>query len=295
MARLIKGLNELLLASKTVNSVGMPLVLVPAGRFLMGSPVAEKGRCDDEGPQHAVEITRPFYLGTCPVTVAEFRPFITATKYRTRVEIPGTEVNRWTGTAWKRDPDCNWRRPGFPQTETHPVVCVSWDDAVTFCEWLSRKEGRTYRLPTEAEWEYTCRAGATTPYCWGTALSPRQANFDGGDTSADPAKKSGPGGTTAVDSYQPNAWGLSDMHGNVWEWCQDLYGEDYYRDSPRADPQGPEGGEMRVLRGGGWLSHGHVCRAASRFWNWPDNCIYTYFGFRVACAAQPAARPSVRR
>jgi formylglycine-generating enzyme required for sulfatase activity len=232
-----------------VNSIGMKLALVPAGQFLMGSPSTEDGRCEDEGPQHPVCITRPFFLGVSPVTVRDFRLFIRATGFRTKVEIQAQGAYRWTGTAWKRDPSCNWEKPGFPQGEGHPVVCVSWDDAVAFCGWLSRREGKRYRLPTEAEWEYACRAGTTTPFSFGKTISPDQANYEGSFAPGRGKKGICRAQTTPVGSFPPNAWGLFDMHGNVWEWCQDWYGHDYYRDSPREDPQGPESSEYRVLRG----------------------------------------------
>src|SRR5262249_43417890 len=154
-----------------------------------------------------------------------------------------------------------WQRPGFPQDDTHPVVWVSWDDAKAFCAWLRQTEpGRVYRLPSEAEWEYACRAGAREAYPFHVgrpllSLSSTQANFHGkghyGRVVAEPNLER----TTPVGSYPPNGWGLYDMHGNVWEWCADWHRSDYYPRSPRQDPTGPTGGSDRVIRGGCWFNH----------------------------------------
>jgi sulfatase modifying factor 1 len=224
------------------NSVGMTLALVPAGRFLMGSPESEEDRDDDE-VQHAVEISRPFYLGIHPVTQAQYR------------KVMG-----------KNPSSFNKRRGGGPG---HPVEQVTWEDAVAFCERLSALEeekacGREYALPSEAEWEYSCREGGLKggPFHFGDALTSEQANFNcnypyGTDTR-------GPylGRTSAVGSYPANALGLFDLHGNVGEWCADWYGD--YPKGPATDPTGPTTGTSRVLRGGGWGNVGLACRAAGR-------------------------------
>ena len=144
------------------------------------------------------------------------------------------------------------------------MVCVSWNDAQAFCDWLSKKEGKKYRLPTEAEWEYACRTGTTTPFYFGNSLNSDNANYNGdypyGTTTKGPWLKC----TTPVGTYKPNAFGLYDMHGNVWQWCQDWHELYYYTNSPPSDPPGPNAGTFRVLRGGGWDRGGVDCRSASR-------------------------------
>ncbi len=249
------------------NSLGMKLVLIPAGSFLMGSPIAEQGRSADEGPQHEVTITRPFYLGVHPVTQEQFQ------------RLMGTNPSHFCRGGRGRD------QVKEDDPRLLPVEKVTWGNAVTFCRKLSEapeesRQGRLYRLPTEAEWEYACRAGSATPFHFGATLNSTQANFDGtqpyGRTSAGPYLKR----PSAVGSYPPNDFGLFDMHGNVWEWCQDWYAEDFYSSSPSEDPQGPENGEQRVLRGGCWSSSGTNCRSAYRGRAEPGLHVYR-FGFRV--------------
>ena len=164
-------------------------------------------------------------------------------------------------------------KPGFEQTDQHPVVNVSWNDAVAFAEWLSRKEGKTYRLPTEAEWEYACRAGTTTRYfcgddAEGLAEVGKRRGWDGpGKVSrldVTIAARDGFVYTAPVGRYRPNAWGLHDMHGNVWEWCWDWYGADYYKALTRGRPAGPLEAADRVIRGGSWSSDPRHCRSADR-------------------------------
>ncbi len=252
------------LAKEIKNTLGMKLILIREGAFLMGSAETEEGReLLDKGNefQHKVKITKPFYLGKYEVTKAEFGAFVKATGYKTEAEKDGAQFT--------------WRYPNLKQTDRHPVVYVSWNDAVAFCTWLSEKEtkdGRTYRLPTEAEWEYACRAGTTT-------------RFHSGDDEASLKQvaqywRNGPLATRPVGELQGNAWGLHDLHGNVWEWCQDWYAKDYYKHSPREDPQGPATGETRVFRGGFWGSGPLGCRAALRLHNTPSFRFHT-LGFRV--------------
>jgi formylglycine-generating enzyme required for sulfatase activity len=232
----------------------MDLVLIPAGKFTMGSPPTEDGRFPNEDA-HEVEITKPFYLGKYEVKFGQFEKFVGATRYQTEGEKA-------------RDRDGTWRFPGYIPTSRHPVVGVTWNDAVAFCEWLSRVERKTYRLPTEAEWEYSCRAGTTT-------------RFHSGDDEAD-LKKVAQYLKHKQPAPEANAWGLFDMHGNVWEWCQDWYDANYYQTSPTKDPQGPLGGSFRVKRGGSFYNDAHHCRAAYRdcFEPWRrTNAI----GFRVVC------------
>jgi formylglycine-generating enzyme required for sulfatase activity len=258
------------------NAVGMQLAWVTPGTFTMGSPVEEAGRRDDEGPAHPVTISRPFYLAARETTVAQFRAFMQAMRYRTEAEADGVGALRWDEDrkTWEADPDCTWSHPGRVPEDDEPVTCVSRRDALTFCYWLSKTEGKTYRLPTEAEWEYACRAGSTTPFAAGAVLSPGQANFGAG----------GPGRPTRAGSFPANAWGLCDLHGNVWEWCADSYSPTYYHDSPARDPLGPRLGDLGVVRGGSWRGAAPDCRSAARL-GVPIGTRRTDVGFRVVLEA----------
>jgi formylglycine-generating enzyme required for sulfatase activity len=260
------------LSGRLVNTIGMELVLIPAGRFLMGSPPNEKDRRSDE-QQHEVEITRPFYLGVYQVTQEEYE------------RIMGRNPSYFSATGGGKD-----QVKGL-DTRRFPVENVSWDDAVAFCRKLSelpaeKAAGRAYRLPTEAEWEYACRGGAPFqhPFHFGPSLSPEQANFDGNFPYGDAPKGPYLQRTTTVGSYPANAFGLHDMHGNVWEWCADWYDADYYQNSPGQDPLGPPLASGRVLRGGGWYDHGRICRSAYRLRYGPDNRNY-FYGFRLAAVS----------
>jgi formylglycine-generating enzyme required for sulfatase activity len=256
---------------KITNSIGMKLVLVKPGTFLMGSPPDEAGRFEDED-QHEVEITRPFYMGAYEVTQEEYE----------RVLDNNPSWFSSTGNGKDQVKGMNTRQ--------FPVEVVSWEDASEFCRRLSelpeeKSIGRAYRLPTEAEWEYSCRGGhlfksPSPPFHFGNSLSSTQANFHGnspfGDAPKGPYRKC----TTKVGSYSPNSLGLYDLHGNVWEWCADWFDAEYYKRGPRQNPQGPENGESRVLRGGAWDDGGRYCRAAFHFGLAPgDRRINT--GFRV--------------
>jgi formylglycine-generating enzyme required for sulfatase activity len=234
---------------QVTNSVGMRLVWVEPGEFVMGSPDSDSDAAPGEKPQHRVRLTRGFYLGAHEVTVGQFRSFVRATGHTTAAEREG-------GYGWDReqkkfvqDRKYAWdnlvlERADLAQSERHPVVNVAWEDAAAFCAWLTRKEGKRYRLPSEAEWEYGCRAGTATRYHVGEGLEPTQANY--GRNLGSPAP---------VGSYPPNGFGLFDMHGNVWEFCSDWHDPGYYRVSPVADPPGPGSAEYRARRGGDWL-HG---------------------------------------
>jgi formylglycine-generating enzyme required for sulfatase activity len=256
-----------------VNSLGMKFVLIPPGTFLMGSPPEEEGRLIDEGPVHEVEITQPYYLGVYQVTQAEYE------------RVMGMNPSWFSSSGQGKD------QVKGQDTRRFPVEFVSWEDAVEFCRKLSempeeKKHGRTYRLPTEAEWEYSCRGGASDskpfyfkdgPTSW---LSSTQANFEGNYPYGGAAKGPYLARPTPVGSYQPNAFGLFDMHGNVWEWCADWFDNKYYEKSPKKDPQGPEKGKRRVLRGGSWSLIGWLCRAAYRTSLEPGN-RGDFIGFRV--------------
>jgi len=288
------------------DSCGVRLVRIPAGTFLMGGPEPAAHLAaafaayrrpasyfHDEYPQHRVRITRPFWLGAYEVTVGQFRRFVQESGYRTEAETDGTGAwgyNPTTGQCEGRRKQYNWRNPGFTQTDNHPVLNVTWNDAVAFCRWLSRKEGHRYRLPTEAEWEYACRAGTTTRYHYGNdpdLLPTRAVVLDARGRTTFPhvqeihLPKDLQSLTRPVGRFPPNRWGLFDMHGNVWEWCADWYGADYYAHAPAADPQGPSAGQQRVRRGGAWNSFPLWARAAFRNWNTPaSRCVN--LGFRVA-------------
>jgi formylglycine-generating enzyme required for sulfatase activity len=254
------------LPTEVVNSIGMKLKLIPAGEFLMGSPESDRDAYENEKPQHRVWITQPFYLGIHPVTRGQFQRFVEATRYQTDAEKDGQGK-------WGQDPKFTWRSPGFDQTDDHPVVNVSWNDATAFSAWLSRQEGQEYRLPTEAEWEYACRAGTTTrlsfgddedalgQYAWYAANSKDQ--------------------THPVGEKKPNAFGLYDMHGNVWEWCWDGYDAAYYQKSPAVDPRGPDPASDRVFRGGSQNNEPRYARSAYRYGFEPDT-RHDYLGFRLA-------------
>jgi formylglycine-generating enzyme len=292
---------------ETTNSIGMTMVSIPAGEFFMGGQEPPEELVNafpayrrpaeffkDEYPRHRVRITKPFQLGKYEVTVGQFRRFVEDTGFKTEAERDGRGgwgYDAATGKCRGRDTKFTWRAPGFAQTDEHPVLNVTWNDATAFCKWLSAKERRTYRLPTEAEWEYACRAGTERRYSNGDdpAALAEVANVgdDRGRTRFPHVQeldlpKNGPVKfTLTVGKFPPNRFGLCDMHGNVWEWCSDWYGADYYARSPVDDPQGPESGLRRVRRGGAWHSFPLWARAAFRNWNRPDSrCVN--LGFRVA-------------
>jgi formylglycine-generating enzyme required for sulfatase activity len=229
------------------NSIGMKLVLIPAGEFLMGSPEGENGRHYFAGPQHRVKITKEFYMGTTEVTQAQWKV------------IMGYNPSDFIG-------------------DDLPVESVSWDECQTFLKILSAKEGKKYRLPTEAEWEYACRAGSPTKYYFGENYEKLDEYGWYGENSD--------GTTHPVGGKRPNAWGLYDMHGNVDERCQDFFGKDYYKNSPAANPTGPESGESRVDRGGCWRDIPRSCGSASRNSVLPD-IRRNYLGFRVVLEYRP--------
>jgi formylglycine-generating enzyme required for sulfatase activity len=221
--------------------VRMEFVLIPAGEFDMGSPSSEQNRSGDEGPVHRVKISKPFYMGKFPVTQEQYKAII------------GKNPSDFSG-------------------KNLPVESVSWADAVRFCRKLSSRENKTYRLPTEAEWEYACRAGTQARFCFGDDESSLDAYAwyaDNSDYKTHP-----------VGQKQANAFDLYDMHGNVREWCSDWYDENYYSQSPSSDPQGPDTGSSRVLRGGSWFFNPRRCRSADRD-GLPPVCRSNLSGFRV--------------
>ncbi len=291
---IVSGIVDLQLKPRTSQlfseSLKMRFVTIPAGTFRMGSPDDEEGRDSDEGPQHNVRISRDFRMAVHEVTRGQFAAFVRETGYQTEAEKGGGNnygFNTATGS-FEADPKYNWRNPGYPQTDDHPVVLVTWNDSKAFCEWLSRHDNRRYRLPTEAEWEYACRGGSTTRYWNGddqeglakianVADGTAKQTFSAWTTIT---ARDGHVFTAPAGSFPANAFGLHDMHGNVWEWCADWFDSDYYENSPAADPQGPSSGSSRVLRGGSWGDEPYDVRCAVRYFNTPD-FRYNYFGFRV--------------
>jgi uncharacterized protein (TIGR02996 family) len=267
-----KRVQELLAAGvkplvpSIINSVGIELALIPPGVFWMGSTRNLAVADDDEFPRHRVEITRPFLLGIYPVTQAQYE--------KVTGENPSYFSPLGPGRATVKHVD----------TRRLPVENVSYNDIQRFCrtlEMLEEGPGRAYRLPTEAEWEYACRACiCSSAYTFGLRLTRKEARF-GGMGGAHPVP---------VGSYRPNLFGVYDMHGNIWEWCEDWYDPNYYAWAPGQDPTGPPTGERRVLRGGGWSTPVSLCRSALRGHN-SVGARHNYNGFRVALSIESANAP----
>jgi len=305
------------------NVLGMKFVLVPAGEFLMGSdaspetfaqtyPAYDRSRfleLGDEAPVHRVRITRPFFLGQHEVTVGQFRKFIAASGYLAesdadgtggygynRAYDPNTTIRRDAFEG--RDPKYSWRNPGFEQGDDHPVLNVTYNDALAMAQWLSKEEGVSYRLPTEAEWEYACRSGSNAQYPNGNDPLGllKTANVFDRDSAKNWSRWSdfaldgndGFAFTAPVGSFAPNAFGIYDMLGNAWEWVADWYGENQYSLSTVDDPRGPDEGQVRVRRGGSWHTWALYARCAYRNWNTPQT-RYTLLGMRLLREAGPAA------
>jgi formylglycine-generating enzyme required for sulfatase activity len=223
----------------------MELIMLPPGDFVQGSPREELGREDGERPQRRVRITQGVCMGAHEVTQEQY------------AEVMGENPSRFHGAR-------------------NPVERVSWDDAVAFCRRLSEREGRTYRLPTEAEWEYACRSGSTTAYCYGDDAG-RLGEYAWYRGNSDER-------THEVGLKLPNAWGFYDMHGNVWEWCREGYAG--YDADLHDDPVGPLDGALRVVRGGSWFDYASPLRSASRGRDVPSNRADDH-GFRVVCEPAP--------
>lgn len=306
MGALAWSMLGLAVAETMVDSIGQSLVRIQSGAFQMGNPYSPEETAtrfpevkipssglNDEYPRHRVVISKPFWIGQYEVTVGQYKRFVQETGYRTEAERDGQ--GGWGYNAGSRKTEgrriqFNWKNPGYPQTDQHPVVNVSYNDAQAYLAWLSRKEGKKYRLPTEAEWEYVNRAG--TAFYYANSNDPldvprfaraidvsRHTEFqhvqdleiEPDDVTVFP---------TPVGQFQPNAWGIHDMHGNAWEWVQDWYDEDYYAKSPLENPQGPDQGTGRVRRGGGWNSFPVWLRSSFRNVSPPDTRC-SNLGFRV--------------
>jgi formylglycine-generating enzyme required for sulfatase activity len=320
-------------ANTQINSLGMKLVTLQPGEYVRGfrtrdgrerafalaHPYSNRQAFKTESPAHRVRLSAAFAIGSTEVTVGQFRAFVEATGYQTDAERSGGALGCFPEEKdyvdrFHRDPSVTWKSPGFPQTDRHPVVAVSWNDAVAFCRWLSEKEAATYRLPSEAEWEYACRSGTESWYSWGEdpdaayehanvadgALEAQQPQTTRYQRAVRLGTDEGDGFalTAPVGSFRPNRWGLHDMHGNVWEWCRDRWSEDVYErffdDVPRQqrdqivieDPlfetktDQHQYGDWRVIRGGSWTCAPAAVRCSIRtFAEAGDAAVYT--GFRV--------------
>lgn len=315
------------------NSLGMQFVRVPAGEYLRGFDTSDRRDHDffithsysnrqefkNETPSHRVAITKPFEIATTEVTVGQFRAFVQATNYTTDAETNGGAMGFFANEKdyvdrFRKSPDVTWKSPGFEQSEEHPVVAISWNDAEAFCRWLSERENVHYRLPSEAEWEYACRANQKTWYSWGKDPDEAYSHANVADGALEtahpnttryqravrlkPDEGDGTVFTAKTASYLPNPWGLHDMHGNVWEWCQDRWSADlyerYFDDVPRQkrsdvivrDPLFLDEtdqhayGDWRSIRGGGWTCAPAAVRNSIRTYaESSDATVYT--GFRL--------------
>lgn len=327
---------------------GVTFHLIEGGRFVQGTtggervlqnafPLSTTGQNfgNAEGPAHVTWVTKPFYMAETEVTVAQFRDFVEATDYQTSAERGQTEMVGWEPTPedkplyqsydFLRHKKFSWKSPGFQQSDDHPVVGISWADTQAYCQWLSERDGVRYRLPTEAEWELACRAGTSTWFSFGDkakGVVQEHANFGNVELEKhrqhaaerqwlldwENAPRDGHVFTAPVGSYQANPWGLRDMHGNAWEWCQDLWLDTVYKDfnRPRYDqpngvavdpvnldrPQTPAN-DFHVIRGGSWYNGDLICRSANRsYWDAEDAACYV--GFRLVREADSNAPTTAR-
>ena len=263
------------------DGVSLPLIAIPAGEFVMGSPVDEPERQVNEGPQHRVRL-EGFLMGQTPITQAQWRLVA-------RLVPP-------LGERWERELPLNPSQfSGQPDSDQRPVEQVSWQQAIEFCRRLSALTGDLYTLPSEAQWEYACRAGTTTPFAFGETITPGLANYSANYTYANSPKGEYRQQTTPAGSFPANAWGLQDMHGNVLEWCLDhWHGNDEGApiDGSAWLNKSADASDMsRLLRGGSWLSFPGDCRSAYRYHRRPGNA-FNYVGFRVVCLPQgPSLNP----
>lgn len=260
------------------------MVVVPAGSFTMGSPASETGHADDEAPQHQVTLSRDFAVGKFEITLREFAAFVSETEHDA-----GNVCWTLEGGEGTMRPGRSWQNTAFEQNDNHPVTCVNWDDAQAYVAWLNSKTDRSYRLLSEAEWEYAARAGTTTAYYWGSSTDDSCDYANGADLTA----KAQIPGLTVVDchddavytaevgSYRPNAFGLYDMLGNVWEWTEDCWNGSYEGAPADGSAWVRDGCGNRLLRSGSWCNAPGMLRSANRFG------LSTFYrnvcrGFRVA-------------
>ncbi len=263
------------------------MVVIPAGRFQMG----DVSGADDERPVHGVTISKPFAVSKYEVTKGEFAHFVEATGYDT-----GNTCWIWDDEeqGWEKRSGFGWRNPGYAQTDRHPVVCVSWEDAKKYVEWVSRETGQAYRLLSEAEWEYVARAGTTTRWYWGESETGQCRYANGADLQAKKHHSKwtvaecddGYYQTAPVGSFQANAFGVFDTAGNVWEWVEDCWNANY--EGASEDGRAWTSGDcsQRVVRGGSWINYPVIVRPAYRYWDNPGNRI-NRFGFRIARTLTP--------
>ena len=276
-----------------IDNQGPQMVMISAGTFQMGSPQSEEGRSLDDGPQHPVAVMHPFALSSCEISVGQFRQFVDETGYLSDAERgEGCYSLNAAINNFEQRKDRNWRDPGFSRGEDHPVVCVSWNDANAYAEWLSIRTGQAYRLPSEAEWEYAARGGSQQSRFWGDDPEEGCEYANGADAAFAQRFKDIGYITTACDdkavftirtgNYRRNAFGLSDMLGNVWEWTADCWHEDY-TGAPNDGSAWEAGGDcaLRVVRGGGWSFIPEDLRSAFRNRNTTGEANF-FLGFRLA-------------
>jgi formylglycine-generating enzyme len=288
------------------NSLGMKLILIPKGDFQMGSE-----EFPSERPTRHARVTRDFYLAIHHVTVAQFRAFVKDTGYITDAEKDGKGAHGFDQSIpWvAQKAEFNWKNPGFELGDDHPVVCVSWNDAMAFCRWLGKKEGKSYRLPTEREFEYAIRAGTKTHWSCGDTPESLKGFANCADLTlvtkgkidkeklttrnkgASPVSdgiatwEDGYAFTSPVNAFKPNPWGLYDMHGNAWQWCLDPAGSNRPTKDPQINPEDvmamAKGNSDRELRGGSWWLGPGRCRSANRVRRGQADAM-CYVGFRLA-------------
>jgi formylglycine-generating enzyme required for sulfatase activity len=264
--------------------VALTMLRIPAGSFEMGAPETEAESSDRERPVHRVTLGE-FLLAQTPITQAQWR----AVAQWQRLAHEDREL--WPESL-NPDPVAEFRDPERFRDEQRPVVNVSWHDAMAFCQRLRLRTGQNYTLPSEAQWEYACRAGTTTPFHFGTIISTKLANYNGSEVYEDGKKGEYRRQTVDVASFPANPWGLHDMHGNVWEWCADHW-HDNYKGIPEdglawidvKDKENDDIMKRRLLRGGSWGGNPRFCRSAYRLNNHPDYRGFS-IGFRVCCLPQ---------
>lgn len=261
---------------------GPEMVVVPSGRFLMGSPEDEPERSASDNPIHEVNVSEPFCVGRYAVTRREFAQFVDASGYSSE---SGAYV--WTASRWRFDREACWKKPGFEQGDDHPAVCISWRDAKAYAEWLSKETGQVYSLLSEAEWEYVARAGTSTTFWWGPEITPELANYDcshlfsGGGTTGAWRQ-----GTVAVDSFAPNPWGLYQVLGNCWEWTEDCWNDNHSIQQQDGSARTTGNCTVRVVRGGSWFAVPQGLRCATRY-SYVANGRYSLQGFRLRRSLRP--------